>query len=89
MDNKKYTMNKREQIIEELDDNEEIIFADGLDDAIIGKIYNTNVVVYSFVKAMEILQKEMTEEEAVEFLHFNTMSVGGEGMPVWVMDYYG
>ena len=31
----------------------------------------------------------MTEEEAVEFLHFNTMSVGGEGMPVWVMDYYG
>ena len=89
MDNKVYYMNIREQILEELDDNEEIIFADGLDDAIIGKIYNTNVVVYSFVKAMEILQKEMTEEEAVEFLHFNTMSVGGEGMPVWVMDYYG
>jgi len=82
-------MNIREQILEELDDNEEIFFADGLDDAIIGKIYNTNVLVYSFTKAMEILQKEMTEEEAVEFLHFNTMSVGGEGMPIWVMDYYG
>lgn len=82
-------MNIREQILEELDDNEEIFFADGLDDAIIGKIYNTNVLVYSFTKAMEILQKEMTEEEAVEFLHFNTMSIGGEGMPIWVMDYYG
>jgi hypothetical protein len=82
-------MNKREQILEELDDNEEVIFADGLDGAIIGKIYNTNVLVYSFTKAMEILQKEMTEEEAVDFLHFNTMSVGGEGMPIWVMDYYG
>lgn len=82
-------MNIREQILEELDDNEEVFFADGLDDAIIGKIYNTNVLVYSFTKAMEILQKEMTEEEAVEFLHFNTMSIGGEGMPIWVMDYYG
>lgn len=82
-------MNIREQIIEELDDNEEVTFADGLDGAIIGKIYNTNVVVYSFTKAMEILQKDMSEEEAVDFLHFNTMSVGGEGMPVWVMDYYG
>jgi aspartyl/asparaginyl-tRNA synthetase len=82
-------MNKREQIIEELDENEEIIFADGFDDAIIGKIYETNVVVYSFTKAMEILQKNMTEEQAVDFLHFNTLSVMGEGMPVWVMDYYG
>ena len=89
MDNKNYYMNKREQIIEELDDNEEVIFADGFDGAIIGKIYNTNIVVYSFTKAIEILKEEMSEEEAVEFLHYNTMSVGGEDMPIWVMDYYG
>jgi len=82
-------MNKREQIIEELEENEEIIFADGLDDAIIGKMYETNVVVYSFTKAIEILQKNMSEDDAVDFLHFNTLSVKGEGMPIWVMDYYG
>ena len=82
-------MNIREQIIEELVDDEVVTFADGLDGAIIGKMYNTNVIVYSFTKAIEILQKDMSEEDAVEFLHFNTMCVGGEGMPVWVMDYYG
>jgi hypothetical protein len=31
----------------------------------------------------------MSEDDAVDFLHFNTMSVKGEGMPIWVMDYYG
>lgn len=82
-------MTIREQIIEELDENDEIIFADGLDDAIVGIIYNTNVVVYSFTKAIDILKETMTEEEAVDFLHFNTMSVGGEGMPIWLMDDYG
>jgi hypothetical protein len=82
-------MNKREQILEELDNDEQVIFADGFDDAIIGKIYETHIVVYSFTKAMEILQKRMTEDEAVDYLHFNCLCVGGEGMPVWVMDYYG
>lgn len=82
-------MNIREQIIEELGDDNELIFADGFDNAIIGVIYTSNVIVYSFIRGMEILKEEMTEEEAVDFLHFNTMCVGGEGMPIWVMDYYG
>lgn len=81
-------MNKREQIIEELGDNEEVIFADGFDGALIGVIYNTNIAVYSFTKGMEILKQKMSEEEAVEFLYHNTMIVGGKDMPVWVMDYY-
>jgi hypothetical protein len=82
-------MNKREQIIEEFNGEQEIIFANGFDDAIIGVVYDKNIIVYSFTKAMEILKEKMTEEEAVDFLHFNTMSVVGEGMPIWVMDYYG
>ena len=79
-------MNKREEIASQFEDGYEIIFADGFDEAIIGVLYNTNVVVYSFSRAVEILLNDMDEEEAVEFLHFNTMSVGGEGMPIWVMD---
>jgi len=82
-------MNKREQILEELVDNNEIIFAEGFDNAIIGKIHETDVVVYSFTKALEILKENMSEEEAIEFLYFNTLSLKGEGMPVFVMDYYG
>ena len=81
-------MNKREQIIEELEDNEQLLFADNLDDAIIGVVYDGNRVVYSFVKAMEILREKMTEEEAIEHLHFNIIGNKGEGMPIWVMDYY-
>lgn len=79
-------MNKREEIESQFEDSDEIIFANGFDDAIIGVLYNTNVVVYSYSKAIDILCKDMTEDEAVDFLHFNTLGIGGEGMPIWVMD---
>ena len=79
-------MNIREEIASQFEDGDEIIFADGFDRAIIGVLYNTNIVVYSFSKAVEILLKDMNHEEAVEFLHFNTMGIGGEGMPIWVID---
>jgi hypothetical protein len=82
-------MNKREQIIEELCDDETLMFADGFDEAIIGVTYNTESrVVYSFTKAVEILRKEMSEEEAIEHLHYNVM-INGSEYPIWVMDYYG
>ena len=82
-------MNKREQIIEELCDDETLMFADGFDEAIIGVTYNTESrVVYSFTKAVEILRKEMSEEEAIEHLHYNVM-INGLEYPIWVMDYYG
>ena len=29
---------------------------------------------------------EMTDEEAIEYLHFNTIYNDGEDMPIWVMD---
>jgi hypothetical protein len=52
--------------------------ADGFDDAIIGLIVGAcrpEVVCYDYQKCVEILQKttEMDEEEAQEFLEFNTI----------------
>ena len=32
--------------------------------------------------------KEMSEEEAIEHLHYNVM-INGSEYPIWVMDYYG
>ncbi len=80
-------MTIREQIIEELDENEVLTFADGFDDAIIGVSYGEKKVVYSFSKAVSILMKDMSEEDAMEYLYYNTM-IQGENYPIWVMDYY-
>ena len=82
-------MNKREEIIQELEDDEQLKFVNGFDDAIIGVVYDEKKVVYSFVKAIEMLRQNMSEEEAIKYLHFNVIGNKGEDMPIWVMDYYG
>jgi hypothetical protein len=84
-------MRIKEQIIEELDENNEITFADGFDDALIGASYIDSQprAVYSFMLGLEVLMEKhnMSEEEAIDYLHFNTM-LKGEKYPIWVMDYY-
>jgi hypothetical protein len=81
-------MNKREQILEELCDNEQLMFVDGFDEAIIGVTNSTEMrVVYSFTKAIKILREKMSEEEAIEYLYYNVM-IDGEKNPIWVFDYY-
>jgi hypothetical protein len=52
---------------------EGLIKADGFDDAIIGVSSDIRIV-YSLDKIIEILQKDMTEDEAVEFFYFNIES---------------
>ena len=79
-------MNKREELIELLLDDEQLTFADGFDEAIIGTNYGGNAVVYLFSKAVEILCREMNEEDALEHLYFNVIRIKGENMPIWVMD---
>ena len=64
-------MNKREELIELLLDDERLTFADGFDEAIIGTNYDGSKVVYLFSKAVEILCREMNEEDALEHLYFN------------------
>jgi|688.fasta_scaffold207977_1 hypothetical protein len=79
-------MNKREELIDGLADDEQLIFADGFDEAIIGTSYGGSAVVYLFSKAVEILCREMNEEDALEHLYFNVIRIEGENMPIWVMD---
>lgn len=66
--------------------NPEMLLADGLEDAFIGVVVNHHhhcVAAYSFEKCIGVLVERdgMTEEEAEEFLEFNTLSayVGGHG----------
>lgn len=65
----------------------EILFCDGLEEALIGtgKQFNQPVAVYSKAKVLEILQRDMTEEEAQECFDFNIAGAYvGEATPVFL-----
>ncbi len=65
-------MNDIKEIIAEA--NEDALFADGFDDAIIG--YDSDLaVVYDYNKCLNILQDRdgMTENEADEYMEFNVI----------------
>ena len=79
-------MGKRDLILEINDGERDLVFADGFDEAILGLTPNGERIIYSFSKAVEILTSDMTEEDAIEYLHFNTIYNDGEDMPIWVMD---
>ena len=79
-------MNKREILLEVIDENDDLIFADGFDEAILGISYDGCGVMYSYSKAVEILCEKMRKEDAVEFLYLNVLWVTGKFMPIWVMD---
>lgn len=78
----------RQKIIDLYSDTDDVVFADGLDNAIIGFDPNLWKVVYSRNKCIEILSTDMSEEEAIEYLEYNTFnSYIGEKTPVWVEDF--
>jgi hypothetical protein len=51
--------------------DEELLKADGFDEAIIGLDDETMRLIYSVSKCIKILEKDMSEEDALEFFHFN------------------
>jgi hypothetical protein len=69
-------------------DHDGLLFADGFDDAILGvaeRVGMEAVVAYSTPKIIEILSRDMTEEEAVEYFEFNILGAYvGERTPVFV-----
>jgi hypothetical protein len=66
---------------------EEILKADGFDEAIIGIDTNEMRLIYSVSKCVQILCKDMNEEEAVEFFDFNVRgSYVGDKTPIWCVD---
>jgi len=80
----------KDVIVEHYADTDDILFADGFDDAIIGFEPNLWKVVYSRQKCIEVLSKEddMSEEEAIDYLEYNTFNAYvGDKTPVWVEDF--
>ena len=68
--------------------NEDMLFADGFDDALVGYIERAgmpSIACYDKHKCIEILAKNMTHEEAVEYFYFNTAGAYvGENTPCFL-----
>jgi len=66
---------------------EDILKADGFDEAIIGIETNEMRLIYSVSKCIQILCRDMEEEVAVEFFDFNVRgSYVGDKTPIWCVD---
>ena len=73
--------------------NEEALLADGLEDAFIGvavRCGQPTLAVYDVEKCVKVLMERdgMTDEDAREFLDFNTLGAWmGEGTPLFLYRY--
>jgi hypothetical protein len=70
-------------------DIEEILKADGFDDAIIGIEESSYRLIYSVSKCINILinNQGMTEDDAIEYFWYNVAgSYVGEKTPIWCND---
>jgi hypothetical protein len=78
-----------EIIIENYQD-EEILKADGFDDAVIGIDTNSMRLIYSVQKCIEVLREEgMDEIDAVEYFEYNVLGAYvGEKTPIWCNDFF-
>jgi hypothetical protein len=79
-----------EEIIENYYDVE-ILKADGFDDAVIGIAtdFTEPRLIYSVKKCIEILEKEMDQQEAFEHFTFNVSGAYvGDKTPIWCWDIY-
>jgi len=77
-----------DEIVENFYD-EEILKADGFDDAVIGIDEGSMRLVYSVSKCIEILMEDMSEEDAMEHFSYNVSGAYvGEKTPIWCMDMF-
>jgi len=79
-----------EEIVEYYSD-EEILKADGFDDAVIGIEEGSMRLIYSVRRCIEILitYEEMTLEDALEHFSYNVSgSYVGEKTPIWCEDMF-
>jgi hypothetical protein len=75
-----------DKIIEWFPD-EEILKADGFDDAIIGIEDFSMRLIYSVSKCIHILKEDMSEEDAIEHFEYNVKGAYvGEKTPIWCID---
>tara|TARA_R110001632_G_scaffold187923_1_gene308371 strand:+ start:814 stop:1056 length:243 start_codon:yes stop_codon:yes gene_type:complete len=77
-----------EEIIEQYYD-EEILKADGFDDAVIGIEENDMRLIYSVSKCLKILELEMSDIDALEYFTFNVSGAYfGKKTPIWCWDNF-
>ena len=78
-----------EKIVEQFQD-EEILKADGFDEAVIGIEESSMRLIYSVEKCINILMKQgMDMTEAVEYFDFNVSGAYvGEKTPIWCDDLF-
>lgn len=81
-------MNKIQQAIEDVLDGEEtILLADGFEDAFLGiaRQFNTAFAVYDKAKCIEILERDMDYDEAMEYFSYNVEGAYvGEATPAFI-----
>ena len=66
---------------------DELLLADGFDEAIVGVTYSysSNKLIYDYDKCIEILTRDMSEEDAIEHMSFNvTGAYVGEHTPIFI-----
>ncbi len=69
--------------------DEELSIADGFNEAVIGIDPNSLSIIYSMRKSIEILMRDMDEDEAREYFNFNVLSAYvGEKAPIFCDDEY-
>jgi hypothetical protein len=76
-----------QEAIDTLNEDEELILADGFEEAFLGIAiqFNTKFTVYSRPKCIEILCKDMTWEDAEEYFEFNVQGAYvGDGTPAFM-----
>ena len=68
--------------------NPQALKADGFDEAILGianRCGNESLIAYDYDECVKILQKDMSYEDAVEYMEFNVVgSYVGEGTPTFI-----
>jgi chorismate mutase len=77
-----------EEIVENFPE-EEILKADGLDEAVIGIDMSSMRLIYSKQECIRVMMydQDMEQEEAIEYLEFNTFcAYVGEKTPIWCDD---
>ena len=77
----------KEKIIDILGEDENFLLADGFDDAFvgIGRQFSRPIAIYNRSKCIDILQEDMSEEEAEEYFQFNVEGAWvGENTPIFL-----
>lgn len=67
----------------------DLLKMDGFDEAIIGEVlrFSDRFILYDHKKVIEILMKDMSEEDALDYWSFNQVGAWvGDGTPAFLME---